>query len=252
MIISNAVGTVTSSVVQRVPPTFHFVDAAGSNPTPPYLDWATAATNIQDAIDIALPGEIVLVTNGLYSSGGRVMAGDLTNRVALIKAITVASVNGPGATIIQGNANLAEVVGPWAVRCAWLTNGSTLAGFTLRYGGTRTNGDQLALQSGGGAWAASTNALMANCIIRDNVAAYAGGGCYQGTLKQCQNVENTAFSYGGGCYQTTLQSSFVGANTANTGGGMYSSTAINCTFSGNHADIQGGGAFSSVARNCIF
>ena len=40
-------------------------------PTPPFPNWATAATNIQDAVDAAGAGDQILVTNGIYASPGR-------------------------------------------------------------------------------------------------------------------------------------------------------------------------------------
>src|SRR5580765_7383278 len=75
-----------------------YVDLNSSIPTPPYSDWNTAATNIQDAIDASTDGDQIWVTNGLYQTGGKAMAGNLTNRIALDKAVTVQSVNGPFVT----------------------------------------------------------------------------------------------------------------------------------------------------------
>ena len=107
--------------------TLRYVDLNSTTPTPPFSEWATAATNIQDAIDVSLDGDQILVTNGIYAVGGKVMAGDLTNRVALDKALTVQSVNGPWVTTIRGSGT---PLGTAAVRCAWLTNNASLIGFT--------------------------------------------------------------------------------------------------------------------------
>lgn len=138
----------------------YYVNAGNPAPVPPYTSWLTAATNIQDAIGQTVNGDTVLVTNGVYAYGGVVVAGNLTNRIAVTNAITVESVNGPWVTTILGIANTNGNLG---LRCAWLTNGASLVGFTLKGGGTQPSGDVFNLGSGGGVWCASTNAYVHNC-----------------------------------------------------------------------------------------
>ncbi len=222
VVVSNAFGMATSQVAQVV---IHCVDTTGTNPVSPYSTWPTAATNMQDAINVALSGEIVLVTNGVYAFGGKVMAGDLTNRVVLNKAITVQSINGPSATTIYGAGGTNGLA---AVRCAWLTNGAALYGFTLEGGATRTTGGYV-LQNGGGVWCASTQPVIANCIIISNSASYFGGGVYYGNLKNCALYGNTALD----------------------GGGAYASVMNNCTVTRNWATLTAGGTDSGYFTNCI-
>src|SRR5205809_973777 len=72
-----------------------YVNVNSASPAPPYTNWTTAATTIQDAVDAAVAGDQILVTNGISKTGGRVASeteGN-TNRVAVTKAINVQSVN---------------------------------------------------------------------------------------------------------------------------------------------------------------
>lgn len=190
----------------------YYVNAAGPAPTPPFASWATAATNIQDAVNLAAASDTVLVTNGVYAYGGLVMAGDLLNRVALTNAITVQSVNGPWVTTILG---AGAVNGTNAVRCAWLTNGASLTGFTLMAGATRTSGDPINLESGGGVWCASSNAWVANCVIASNTASEYGGGIYQGTLSSSLVSSNggALLVAGGATYQSVLNNCTIVSNS---------------------------------------
>src|SRR6266849_3781489 len=88
-------------LVLRVSAAVIYVDANSPQPTAPYTNWETAARVIQDAVDVALAGDQVLVTNGVYGLGGRPLGG-ATNRVAVNRAITIHSVNGPTVTSIEG------------------------------------------------------------------------------------------------------------------------------------------------------
>jgi hypothetical protein len=49
--------------------TVRYVDVNGSNATPAYTDWATAATNNHDGVDAAALDDQIIVTNGIYATG---------------------------------------------------------------------------------------------------------------------------------------------------------------------------------------
>jgi hypothetical protein len=235
--------------------TTHYVDANGTNPISPYAAWATSATNIQDAVDAANPGDNVLVTNGVYATGGRVVSGSLTNRVAINKAITVLSVNGPAVTIIQGHQVVGTITGPGAVRCVFLTNSAVLSGFTLTNGATsNTNGDPKVDQPGGGAYCLTPSSVISNCVLIGNAAYFWGGGAVYGTLRNCV-VQGNSASTGGGTYLCQLYNCAVIGNTASgSGGGAARGSLNNCTIISNSASTYGGGFDGSsdgTLNNCI-
>ena len=237
------VATVTLHVAARV---IHYVDVSNATPAAPYTSWTTAATNIQDALDAATQvGALVLVSNGVYATGGRVVFGAMTNRVAITKPVTVCSVHGPAATVIQG-------VGPMgdsAVRCAYVGANAVLEGFTLTNGATRSSGDLDQEESGGGAWC-ELFGVLSNCVLSGNSAYGFGGGSVYGALYNCTLSGNLASSYSGGgaCYGTLYNCALTG-NSASSGGGASGSALYNCALTGNSAS-SGGGASDSVFCNC--
>jgi hypothetical protein len=220
-----------------------YVDLNSTNPVPPYADWTTAATNIQDAIDASTNGDQILVTNGVYKTGGRLTSDGTTNRVAVTNAVTLQSINGPTVTLIDGGHTM---------RCIYLTNGAMLAGFIL------TNGNA---GNGGGAWCSSTNVLLANCLLINNTAS-SGGGIYSGTLTNCTLSGNTCpptFGNGGGAAGSilnncTLSGNVTGRTYPNTTGSSWGGGASGCTLTGNisyGAGAHGAGAVDSTLNNCV-
>ncbi|MBU0677154.1 MAG: thrombospondin type 3 repeat-containing protein [Verrucomicrobia bacterium] len=218
-----------------------FVDLASTNPTPPYSSWATAATNIQDAVDFAEAGHTVLVSNGIYY---------LAAEIVVTNAITVESVNGRSVTMIDGQ---------HSVRCLNLGDSAcTISGFTIRNG---LASEYYPGNTGAGVYCCdqyfngSTNPVVSECSILNNSAIMNasgtawGGGCRGGRVIRCTISGNTAHS-GGGCYDSTLSNCTVFDNSAATGGGSERSTLTHCTVFSNSATI-GGGSYSDTLINCI-
>ena len=135
--------------------TTRYVNAGGTNPVPPYTSWATAATNIQDAANVAGFGYMVPVTNGIYQYGGWSNTG--SNRVYVSDSQIIQSVNGPAVTIIEGYQVPGATNGANAVRCVFLQKGTTLSGFTLTNGATQVSGQ------GGGLYCTAPDCLITNC-----------------------------------------------------------------------------------------
>jgi hypothetical protein len=234
VVVSSPYGSVTSSVVTlHVQNLVRYVNASSANPMPPYTNWATAATDIQDAVDAAGGGDEIVVTNGFYYAP-----------VTVNTPLTLQSVNGPSVTVISG------LGGIGASQCVYLANDAVLEGFTL------TNGSA---EFGGGVNCESTNAVLTNCVLTGN-EGWHGGGAYGGTLINCTLTGNWSES-GGGAYGGTLINCTLTGNWATmdfidcmfncvtSGGGAAGCTLINCTLNGNWA-LTGGGANGGTLTNC--
>ena len=201
--------------------TVRYVNANGATPTPPYTNWATAATTIQQAVNAAVAGDEIVVTNGTY---GPLTYGPVRGGIP----VTVQSVNGPGVTVINGGG---------LGTCVSLANNAVMVGFTL------TNGVG---EYAGGAYGGTLN----NCTLTGN-SAFDGGGAYSSTLNNCALTGNSAGGgQGGGAWYCTLSNCTLTGNSAFEGGGALDCSLNNCTVTGNSADI-GGGAGDSTLNNCI-
>lgn len=240
-----------------------YVSPAGSAVFP-YATWATAATSIQQALDVCAYGDEVRVTNGVYDSGSKVASPGLAhpNRIVVPAGVAVRSVNGPESTVILGG----------TVRCAYLESSAVLDGFTLR-GGTTASSGREDDQMGGGAWAsgfaAITNcaiencsanldgggfsglsgASLYNCVIRSNSAARNGGGGGKGNAQNCTFAGNMASVNGGGAAGMFLEGCLLESNRAFNAGGAYDGEAEGCVFRGNSAAERGGGSFGTSSEN---
>jgi PKD domain len=226
-------GGISALVTVHVAEGNYFVALTNTNPVAPYTSWDTAATNIQDAVDVASVGGTILVSNGVYQTGERtaIEASDgSTNRLVVDRMVLIQSVNGPANTRIDGAGSF---------RCVYLASGAMFSGFTL------TNG--MSPGAGGGLLAESNSATVSNCVFIGN-AGSSGGGASGGTLNDCVFLNNSASS-GGGVASGVYNNCTLIGNGAWNGGGAISATLNHCVLNENHA-YYSGGAESSSLNNC--
>ncbi|MBU0677235.1 MAG: DUF11 domain-containing protein, partial [Verrucomicrobia bacterium] len=166
-------GNDADSAIFTVGISHHYVATNGPHVSP-FDTWGKAASNIQAAVDVAVDGATVWVTNGTYNQGGVLYFLTTTNRILVTNAITVRSVKGPEVTEIVGAPDPVDTYGLSAVRCAYLSGGAVLSGFTLRDG--HSDGEE-GDPYGGGIYFAN-GGTISNCIVRDCSSFDSGGGAY--------------------------------------------------------------------------
>lgn len=192
------------------------VSAAGTSQWP-YDNWNRAFTNLQEALDSARDGQTVLVTNGVYSG----------TEFQVVEDITLASVNGPAVTILDGQETR---------RCATISGDARISGFTFQNGYSAESGGAVNMSAG----------MLSNCVIRFSTSDIYGGGIFMenGRLVQTRIHGNMA-QFGGGLFQIDGSATQVGVsnNSAVYGGGVYLMQGLltQSRLSKNYAEVYGGG-----------
>ena len=259
----------------------------GQTPAGLYATWETAASNIQDAVNVADANDTVWVGAGRYTLPPNTTNYWGSNVVYINRPLSLKTSNGvPETTIIDGQGKHRGITWYYA---AASTSLFLLEGFTI------TN--CRATNMGGGIFFAPSpanyalTAAVVNCVISDNIASSSqtnlqaiGGGIYTFsyggfglTLSNCvirnniaTNVTTGQVSYAGGiCLYSSGKKHITGCLVENNrsmayGGGLYAVSSDllieNSIFRGNRNENwdynYGGGAMyltagNATLRNCL-
>lgn len=214
----------------------YYVAADGTDPVVPYSSWATAATNIQDAVVMAQAGDTVAVNSGIYKYGGAMVYG-ASNRVALTNPIILLGVNGPQNTAIVGDS------ATYGGRCVYVGSNAIVTGFSLVDGMSGVVGDSIKVQSGGGAWCEASG-IISNCVF--------GGTNFPNASGSYSSDGCGAVNLGGGDYGGTIYKSVFMFNTAESdGAAAAAANLIDCEVISNVALISSPALYQGTESNCI-
>lgn len=234
-------------------------------------------TTLQDAIDAASNGDVILVAPGTYTGEGESVI-DFDG-----KSITLRSEQGPAQTVIDAQDARRGIA---VVNISDEMQVVTIDGFTIKQGvpvphDYNESGQARHWESfdGGGMLCVSTenaghelaNSERIDCTVIDCIFeannARRGGGVYSMagdvSLNDCTFNDNSADENGGGVYEKSTSSSVTtctfNENHAVRGAGLQCAgeTTLNgCFFNDNEASASGGGVqdegAASTLANCIF
>ncbi|MBM3881472.1 MAG: PKD domain-containing protein, partial [Verrucomicrobia bacterium] len=208
----------------------HYVSLQGGH-VAPFVTWATAATNVQAAIDAAEAADTVVFAPGVYG---------LSRPLEVTHEMTLISAEGPLRTVLDGGGT---------TTCLRLRNRfAAVEGLTIRNGASSADGGGVDLlgtmrhcrvvacrATRGGGVRAGPGAALLDCVIEGNEAA-TGGGVYfesNSTLERCILRGNVAAEDGGGVYGVggRLRNLLIVENWARrgTGADLALSSVESCT-----------------------
>ena len=235
-----------------------YVNATNATPDSPYTTLGGAATNIQQAINVATSGDVILVSPGVYRIRSEIS-------IPLNLRLTLRSTQSRAAIIDAQRLCRGMLISG--------TN-SVVEGFTIRNGLTNNYGggiyilrnvtvrDCLVVSNeaygGGGICINASSSLVENCTIQSNLAEWGGGFIFyahaSGVVNRCTISGNVATDYCGGvAFQGagTVSNSWIADNRAlgTKAGGvdMSGGRLINSVVVGNRTQGDGGGIYATKA-----
>lgn len=218
----------------------HYVSPFGSHQTP-FISWATAATNIQAAVDAADDGHVVIITNGIYT---------VTNEITVTNGVTIHSFAGAAVTTVAGGHPATTN------RCFHLMHPDAVVSNLTITNGHAPDDEFLSEGGFGGGILCENGGTVRDCVLTDNVAGIGAGVCClnTGTVRGCFFTNNTAFIGGGfALLSDSVLAPVTNIVTLSAGSGGSQLLASDCEVAGNHADQAGGGLalVDGTASNCL-
>jgi hypothetical protein len=237
----------------RVQADTHYVAHNGQTETPPYTNgWASAASNIQDAVNAAVANDTVLIGPGRYTvpTNGVFFQG-YTNVVTIDKALTLRSSNGiPESVSIDGEG---------LYRGIFITNNISTPNLFVVSGITVTNAYTNGIRFYSSSTARSWPVVVENCVVVDTVN---GPGIFDFQSYRTIIISNSVIRHNsGGGISVSFYTNIPTVNAQitdciienNLGPGLTistyaqhvdppfaTSTISRCRFSGNSSAIGGG------------
>ncbi|MFN8357666.1 MAG: T9SS type A sorting domain-containing protein [Spirosomataceae bacterium] len=246
-----------AEVVVTVKPANKTVYVNKSNTSGTYdgNSWATAFSNLQDALAASCAGYQIWVAAGTYKpdQGAGYTLGNRNHSFSMKNGVSIL-----GGFPNDGSGTLANR--------NWVTNVTILSG-EIGAAGNIDNSIHVVTSN-----AVNNTTILDGFTVRDgNASGNLGGGMFNNNgaapiVRNCIFTGNTGGSGDGGAVYNNFSSPVISnctftENTAYSGAGIFnfaSSTSIqNCIFSGNNASLGGGGVYNDqgghiTITNCLF